>query len=254
MSEQKYFIITGAAKRLGAEIARFLVLECNYNLILHYHQSHSEIQALQDELLKKNKNIKIKLIAENFLVNISSDSNSNLIQKALEYIPKKHIAGLINNASLFLRGSIADGQNFQNQMQVNALIAYHLISDYHRLIGQGDVINMLDSNVSNYSLEYQNYVISKKLLEEITKQSAIALAPHIRVNAIAPGPTLPLAHETQETFQTKVASNNILSKYQPSSNSITQSLHFILNNPFLTGQIIYLGGGAHLSNKTQAYR
>ncbi|MFV0369031.1 MAG: SDR family oxidoreductase, partial [Hyphomicrobiaceae bacterium] len=110
---------------------------------------------------------------------------------------------------------------------------------------EGNVINIIDQRVWNLKPDFFSYTISKAGLWTATRTLAQALAPRIRVNAIAPGPVLQSIHQTDEDFAAESAST--LMGRGPSLEEITAAVRFILATPAMTGQMIALDGGQHLT-------
>ena len=130
---------------------------------------------------------------------------------------------LVNNASSFLTGNFADAKNFKDQLAVNALTPLTLSqSFYEQAIPGSSIINITDANAQSINKSYQNYRISKRILTEITRETAISYAPKVRVNAIAPGAILPAAGDTKKQFLEKI--NRAPLKYPPGLESISMCL------------------------------
>jgi len=110
---------------------------------------------------------------------------------------------------------------------------------------EGNIINIVDQRVWNLTPEFFSYTISKAGLWTATRTLAQALAPRIRVNAIGPGPVLRSIHQTDDDFDREKQST--LLKRGPSANEIAAAVLFILSTPSLTGQMIALDGGQHLT-------
>jgi NAD(P)-dependent dehydrogenase (short-subunit alcohol dehydrogenase family) len=106
------------------------------------------------------------------------------------------------------------------------------------------VVNILDQRVWNLTPYFLSYTVSKSALWTLTRTLAMALAPHIRVNAIGPGPTLRSERQTEEHFQAQCQRQPLHRGTTPAE--ICACLRFILDAPALTGQMIALDGGEHL--------
>lgn len=110
-----------------------------------------------------------------------------------------------------------------------------------------NIINILDQRVLNISHAFPAYTASKSALWALTKSMVLALAPHIRVNAIAPGHVLPTAGEDDENFHARRAKTPLGTG--PAPEDIAAAVEFILNSPSMTGACIPLDGGEHLVPK-----
>ena len=108
----------------------------------------------------------------------------------------------------------------------------------------GAIINLIDQRVHKLTPHFFSYTLSKAALWTATRTLAQALAPRIRVNAIAPGPTLPNARQGEENFA-RESSATLLGR-GPEPVEIAAAVRFILDAPSLTGQMIALDGGQHL--------
>jgi NAD(P)-dependent dehydrogenase (short-subunit alcohol dehydrogenase family) len=109
----------------------------------------------------------------------------------------------------------------------------------------GNIINMIDQRVWRLTPEFYSYTISKSALWSATRTLAQALAPRIRVNAIGPGPVLQSIHQHPEEFAAECRST--LLQRGADAQEISDAIRFILGAPALTGQMIALDGGQHLS-------
>ena len=232
-------LITGAAKRIGAGLARYFAAE-GYELILHYRSSRKELK----ELLKDLEHLTaIKTIRADF-----SKSAKGVIQKAMRLNPR--LVGLINNASMFEKGNLKDDRaNFYENLNVNALVPLVLTQDFAARIKTKKtplpfVINFTDANMQSHAPRFQNYRISKKIVDQFTKECARIYAPLLRVNAIAPGPIIAAVGETATQFPSQV--EKTLLKTSPGIEGIVACVDFLVKTEFLTGQILYADSGMHL--------
>jgi NAD(P)-dependent dehydrogenase (short-subunit alcohol dehydrogenase family) len=109
----------------------------------------------------------------------------------------------------------------------------------------GNIINIIDQRVWKLTPEFFSYTLSKAGLWTATRTLAQALAPRVRVNAIGPGPVLKSIHQTDADFAAEVQST--LLRRGPSTAEIAAAVRFILEAPAMTGQMIALDGGQHLT-------
>jgi NAD(P)-dependent dehydrogenase (short-subunit alcohol dehydrogenase family) len=108
----------------------------------------------------------------------------------------------------------------------------------------GNIINFVDTRITKNKSNFAAYSLSKKGLWELTKMAALEFAPEIRVNAIAPGVTLP-PEDKDEKYLWNLA-ENIPMKKPGGLKPILNSLDFILENDHLTGQLLFADGGENL--------
>jgi pteridine reductase len=231
-------LVTGSAKRIGKEIALFLAGR-GFNIALHYNTSKTEAEKIQGEIEKLT--VKCKL----FKCDLSlQDKTSGLIEEVFKTFPDLEI--LINSASVFKRSSILETSHklFDEMFNINFKAPFFLVRDFVRLVKKGNIINILDTKISGSGFAYAAYTLSKKALEDLTLMSAKEFGPGIRVNGIAPGLILPPEGETSD-YLDKIAANIPLKKRGDISN-ILKTVHFILDNDYITGQVIYVDGGQKL--------
>ena len=241
----KTAIVTGAAKRIGRAIALALA-KAGYNIGVHYGQSRDDALALVSEL--EALGVKAHAIQGD----LSDVANvSGVIGKAREALGPIDV--LVNNASVF-----ADGRarsltidSWQMHMDTN-LLAPVLLSQ--AFAAQADIrpgasiINMIDQRVLKPSPPFFSYSMSKAGLWHATRTLAQALAPHIRVNAVGPGPTLRSIHQSEKDFE-REARSTLLQK-PTSPEEVAAAVIYLLNAPSVTGQMICVDSGQHLNWKT----
>ena len=235
---KKAALVTGSAKRIGQALAISLATR-GYDLALHYHQSHRDILSTVQAVKKCGARCEI------FSCDLSDQSQTqNLISQAKKNFP--HLNLLINSASIFIPSGF-DGRNFKlfdDHINVNLKAPFILMGEFARLCKRGQIVNLLDTNIVKNKTSYVAYLLSKKALAELTKLAAVSFAPHIRVNGIAPGLILPPEGKTSAYLQKRA--QGIPLKRVGNVCSVCQSLEFLLDNDYLTGQILFNDGGEHL--------
>lgn len=228
-------LITGAARRLGRDMALKLS-EMGYQLALHYHRSFDLAKELAERISTRSALFQADLSIDEELF--------ALIRQVKEEFDDLTL--LVNNASVFERASLkeTDLELFNRNFSINFKAAYFLSRDFARLCQKGQIIQILDSKIATNDIHYSAYTLSKKALGAFTQISAKELAPDIRVNGIAPGYILPPEGESPKYL--KKRPETIPLRKQGNPNNITQALEFLLTNPFVTGQILFVDGGDHL--------
>ncbi|MFA5261613.1 MAG: SDR family oxidoreductase, partial [Candidatus Omnitrophota bacterium] len=168
----------------------------------------------------------------------------NLIAQVFKVFPGLNL--LVNNASVYKPNTVlnADSGLFNLTMAINLKAPCLLTSQFARICKHGDIINMLDARVSRNQTHSLYYLLSKKALKEFTQMSALALAPRIRVNAIAPGAILP--PEGKGELYMKTLAKTVPMKGTGEVHQVLQALVFLLENRCYSGQILYIDGGMHL--------
>ncbi len=242
---KKLILITGAAKRIGRSIALGLASK-GYNIAIHYHNAQDEALSLQDEIAFYD------VSAEVFKADLSQfNAPKQLIDAVCNKMGVPH--ALINNASVFEADDITNlsEQSYEKHMSINLRSPLFLVKQMAKHFTadmQGNVINITDQRVLKLTPQFLSYTLSKTALYTLTKTLAQGLAPNIRVNAIAPGPTLKNARQSQSDFNAE-AKNTLLGR-GAKLDELTQAIEFILNTPSMTGQMITLDGGQHLNWQT----
>jgi len=227
-SKKETIIITGGTRRIGLAFAEKSIA-MGFSVALHYHSS-----------IDKNAEILAERHPGNifFLQQELEDHPEKLIENAVAMNLK--ICGLINNASSFTPGDLLDPLHLEKTLSINSIAPVRLSSAYQQLIGRGWIINVTDAHISHPNVKYQNYRISKLLLEEITRQQAVLFAPEIRVNALAPGAMIP-ANGENSYFDT--LKNIVPMKSTGNIAALTDAFSFLVKNDYITGQILRIDGG-----------
>ena len=232
-------LITGSSKRIGQAIALSLA-EWGYNIALHFNESLDAAEDLAAIIRKK------KGICETFAADLSDrDDALSLIETVQKRFPDLNV--LINNASIFKPSKLttADLSRLDEHWAVNFKAPYILICEFARVCQKGKIINILDTHIVQNKTAHMAYLLSKKSLADLTKLAAVSLAPHIRVNGIAPGIILP-PNQQSYNYLLQLANKIPLQKRGDVAH-ITRSVRFLLENDYLTGQILFNDGGEHLT-------
>lgn len=243
----KAILITGAGARVGQHLAAGLAKD-GWSVALHYNRSKDGAQALADAI--NSEGGRAVTVQANLNVPIQRDT---LVARASKALGQSLIA-LINNASTFSPDGIENISDalFDHHMNANLRAPLHLIRDFAAQLPkgeeQGTIINMVDQRVLKPNPEFLTYTLAKSGLRWATTTLAQDLAPHIRVNAIGPGPTLQNARQSQADFA-KETSNSLLGTGSP-PDTILQAAQYLLGAKSVTGQMIAVDGGQHLTWKT----
>jgi NAD(P)-dependent dehydrogenase (short-subunit alcohol dehydrogenase family) len=235
-------LITGAARRIGRALARDLARH-GWTVALHCRSSKAEAEALAKEIRADGG------AAEVFTADLGSVAEIEALVAgcAAKLGPP---SCLINNASEFLLDRIEtmDEALWDKHLDVNLKAPVFLAQAMIRHLPKdapGNIINIIDQRVWKLTPEFFSYTISKAGLWTATQTLAQSLAPRIRVNAIGPGPVLRSVHQTDADFAAETQST--LLKTGPSTDEIAAAVRFILSTPSMTGQMIALDSGQHLT-------
>ena len=233
-------LITGASKRIGKAIAEHLAKK-GWNIAIHFNNSSQDAKNLAEALRLKYPQQKFVV----FWANLSHFNDvENLIPQVISEMGKFDL--LVNNASVFDKSYLFETSEdlFENQINVNLKAPFFLIRDFAQKCKNGNIINFVDTRVTSNKSNFAAYSLSKKGLWDLTKMAALEFSPQIRVNAIAPGVTLPPEDE-DENYLDKLA-KNIPMKKPGGVEPILKSVDYILENNHLTGQLLFADGGENL--------
>ena len=236
----KVALITGSAVRLGREIAQHLANN-GWDIALHYRTSSKDVSDFETELKTSFPEQRFYTFQTDLG---DSDQTHKLIKLVIERFGQLDL--LINSASIFESSPFKEtsADSLVRHSQVNFVSPFILMRDFANDASNGQIINIVDTRITNNKSDYLSYSLSKKSLWELTKMAALELAPHFRVNAIAPGAILAPAGKDQHYLE-KVA--DLTPMKTPSGViSILKSIDYIIENEDLTGQLIFCDGGAQL--------
>jgi NAD(P)-dependent dehydrogenase (short-subunit alcohol dehydrogenase family) len=238
MAKNRTALITGAARRLGREIALSLASE-GWDIALHYNSSVKDALELA-ALIRRGKR-KCHLLRADL-------NDANEVAHVFPALARLGVVPqcLINSAAAFEKDTLETftPESWQLHMNINLLAPLLLMRDFaaHYKGAAGNIINITDG-LSGWSMSsgFLSYALSKQGLAKTTRMLARDLAPRIRVNAVAPGPTLPGKQDKKDTF---AKLKKIIPLKQVSSPlEVCHAIRYILSSPSLTGQTLSLSGG-----------
>lgn len=231
-------LVTGAAKRLGQAVALHLA-DKGYHIALHYNSSKYEAMKTARQIY--DKGVRCELFATDLGDEVQVRTLLPAVYKAFG-----GLSVLINSASIFIPNEFGDQDMslFKKHWQINYQAPYMLSCAFKRLVKKGQIINFIDTNVGQYRSDYADYLTTKKALGEFTKMAAASWGPGIRVNGISPG--MILAPVNNQKDDRKIRAGNIPLKRVGDTASILSTVDYILENDYLTGQIIAVDGGESL--------
>jgi len=234
----KAALVTGGGKRLGRAIALGLARE-GFDLAVHYNASEAHARSAAVEIGDLGRRCEL------FQCDLADATAArSMIDNVFEAMPACEL--LINSASIFERRSFdqTDEQFLDRTLAVNFKAPFFLSQQFAKRCDQGHIVNLLDTKVSRNFTPYFAYTLSKKLLAEFTRLAACELAPRIRVNGICPGPILPAAGQSDESF--RKLSSRIPMQRPGSPDAIVSAVLYLVGNEFVTGECLFVDGGEHL--------
>lgn len=239
--KRKAILITGAAKRIGRGLALGFAQK-GYDIFIHVHSSISEAIELQEEI--RGLGVNCEIIRGDLS---SSECVSRMIDEARELIDRP-LFGLINCASVFEPDSASDFtiEQFEMHQKVNLLAPLLLAKSFNKQCNgsEGVILNILDQRVFRPNPLFFTYSLSKMGLMAATKTMAQEFAPNIRVNAIAPGPTIKNIRQSDEDFKAQCKAS-LLQNGSPLEDILDAAL-YLFEAKSVTGQIIAVDGGQSL--------
>ncbi|OGV42148.1 MAG: pteridine reductase [Legionellales bacterium RIFCSPHIGHO2_12_FULL_42_9] len=239
--QPKVALITGAARRIGAEIACHLH-QSGFRVVIHCYQSLSAANQLAQTLNALRPDSALVVQADLSLTN-TCDA---VIEAAIQWAGRLDL--LINNASVFAKSNL----NTSDLAFCERLYALNVFAPWHLSIKarpwletvSGNIINITDIHSEKPLKGYAEYCQSKAALTMQTKTLAREFAPHIRVNAVAPGA---IAWPEQQNTVSEAVKNQIINetplKIHGQPKFIAEAVLALIANPFITGQLLRVDGG-----------
>ena len=237
-------IITGGATRIGASIAKSLA-GYDVQITLHYNKSVKEVKKLKREL--EDYGSKVFIIKADLSI---VSQTKRIIPFA--YKMMKGLDCLINNASIFEKDDLINfnEKSFNKHMNVNLQAPAILTQNFKRFLKskKGNIVNIIDQRIFKLTPFFFSYTLSKTGLQTLTKISAMKLAPNIRVNGVAPGPTIKNKRQSDKHFKKQWKS--LILKEKVDTKNICETVKYFINNNSITGQIMSVDGGQSLAWQT----
>ena len=242
--EAKKIIITGGATRIGAAIAKKLS-GSNKEIVIHFNRSKIKAESLRKKL--QNYGTKVYLVKGD----LSKEKDINKIIKFAKS-KLKYFDCLINNASLFENDKLENFKtdSWEKHISTNLRAPALLSKEFSKNIKgkNNNIINLIDQRVFKLTPYFFSYTISKTGLYTLTKTSAISLAPNIRVNGIAPGPTIKNKRQSEKHFKKQYLATPL--KKQVDVEEICNAVDFFIKNRSITGQVLAIDSGQSLNWQT----
>lgn len=237
-------IITGGATRIGAAIANKLSGP-GVEIVIHYNKSKLNAEKLKKKLSRN--------LTKVYLVKGDLSKETDL-KKIVKFSKKKlkYFDCLINNASLFENDELKNfttnswGLHLRTNLRAPALLSKEFAKNIKNK--NNNIINIIDQRVFKLTPFFFSYTISKTGLYTLTKTSAISLAPRIRVNGIAPGPTLKNKRQSKKHFKKQYLATPL--KKQVDVSEICNAVDFFIKNKSITGQVLAVDSGQNLNWQT----
>ena len=248
-------LVTGAGKRLGRAMALYLAGR-GYDVAVHYAGSAEDAAQTVAQISALGRRA-IALQADL----LEDAQTETLMARATEGLGGP-LTVLVNNASIFEYDTLSSAtrRSWDRHMQSNLRAPFILsqgfaaqcpaatVDSAGEPMAAGLIVNMIDQRIRKLTPEFMTYTLAKMGLWALTQTAAQALAPHIRVNAIGPGPTMQGGRQSLDHF-TRQRAATVLGRGANASD-ITAALGYFIDSPAVTGQILCVDGGQHLAWQT----
>ena len=239
--EGKVAIVTGGAVRLGKALALALA-EQGVRLAIHYGSSAGPAEAVAGEI----KAMGGDAIAIQADLSQPAETRS-IVERAVAHFGQVDV--LVNSAAIFEPGNWDDTTeaNWDRHFAINLKSPFFLSQAFAAQVGRegtGHIVNIADWRGVRPGPDHVAYTLTKAALIAMTKSLALALAPNIQVNAIAPGLILPPPGQDQSYLESKA--DQVPAQRVGSPQEIANALIFLLRSDFVTGDLIFVTGGEHL--------
>ena len=234
-------LVTGGGQRIGRAICLAMAKD-GWQVAVHYNNSLVEANNVVNEITDSG-NIALAVQADLMDEEAASSLISNISDKL------SPVTAVINNASVFDADTVESvtKDSWDRHFAINLRAPFLLTQSLEKNLNKdqnGNIINILDQRVENLTPYFTSYTVSKSALWTLTKTTAAALAPNIRVNAIGPGPTLPSMRQSQSQFEKQVSLTPLA--VQVKLEEICSAVRFILATRSMTGQLLSIDSGQHL--------
>ncbi|TVR60958.1 MAG: SDR family oxidoreductase [Gemmatimonadales bacterium] len=233
----KVALVTGGAVRIGRAISLGLA-EAGYDVVVNYHSSQAEAASVSRQIREAGRHC----IATRGDVSRAGEVEALAQEVRTEF---GRLDLLVNNASIFPQKALLDVEEaeWDRVMEVNLKGPFLMVKATADLLtaARGCVINLVDLSAFQPWVDYPHHAVSKAGLLHLTRVMARAMAPRVRVNAIAPGSVLPpddYDQEDNERSRSRAALGSL-----GSPEDVVRTVLFLDRSPFITGEVIVVDGG-----------
>jgi pteridine reductase len=228
-------LVTGAAHRLGKVFALTLARQ-GYDILLHYHQSSEAAVQTQVEIELLSRRVRL------LQADLAQPSEIHSLFSTIDALDV-----LVNSAALMPAGRVDELplETWDNSLDLNLRAPFLLAQEASKKMSDGGlIVNITDVGAQKAWSRYPSYTVSKAALESLTRVLARALAPRIRVNAIAPGLVLQSDIVPAEEWERLIQRVPLKRAARPEE--VASALEYLLKNEYITGQILVVDGGYSL--------
>lgn len=241
-SSRPVALVTGGAVRIGRAISLALA-ERRYAIAVHYRSSGDD--AANVVRLIRDRGGEAVAVSGNLGL---AEDLSRIVEQAESALGP--VSCLVNNASTFEMDTLPSlsHEGWDRQIGVNLKAPIFLAKTMAARLptgAEGTIVNIIDQRVLCPSADFFSYTVAKSALYAATRTLALALAPRIRVNAVAPGPVLKSVHQTPTEFERERTSTLLGRGATPEE--IAEAVQFLVSAAAITGQMLVVDGGQHMA-------
>ncbi len=237
----KVALVTGGARRLGQAFVLALA-DAGMDVVVHY--GHAAREAEETVMLARQKGVRALAVQ----ADLRRAEDAQTLLPRVAGLMDSPVQVLVNSAALFKPGTVRDTDldNWTAHLRLNLRAPFLLTQSFVRELGDGvgKVVNIADWRAAYPGQKYLAYTLSKSALLTFTAMAARELAPHIQVNALALGAVLPPPDKDDAYLQRLV--QHIPARRSARIEEVTDALLFLLHNDYITGEVLFVDGGAHL--------
>jgi len=243
MTDRKAALVTGGARRIGRAISLALH-RAGYAVAIQANRSLAEAEALRDEIARGGGRASV----------VRADLSDQAAVAALVHDATRAVGPLtllVNNAAMFEPDAFGalDVERFDRQFAVNLRAPLFLSEAFAAQAGEGaSIVNILDQRVFKLTPHFVSYTLAKSALHSATRMLAQALAPKVRVNAVAPGPTMASARQAADDFARQAATVPL--GHGPTAEEVAEAVLYLASAHSVTGATLVIDGGQHLAWQT----
>jgi len=234
-------LVTGGARRVGAEIVRSFAAR-GYDVVVHHGNSPDAADALAQEL-RRTHDVRIAVVQEDLA---DVEAPSRVVDAAMRAFGALDV--VVSSASVMMMHPFdaVTPDQWEQTSAVNLRAPFFLMQAAARVMRDGGVIVQLSDHLAFESIfpTLIPHQVTKAALTQLVRTTASALAPRVRVNAVAPGLVLPpddLADDAIERFLRDVPMGR-----SGTPHDVAQAVHFLVDAPYVTGIVLPVDGGRHL--------
>jgi pteridine reductase len=240
-------LVTGGAVRAGRAITLALA-DTGYDIVVNYHSSEAAARTLEAELIIQGREV---------LLAPGDVSDASAVDRMGQAVRERfgRLDVLVNSAATFVSTSLLEieSEEWDRVMGVNLKGPHLLVREFAPLLrsSRGTVVNVADHMGLKPWVRYAHHSIAKAGLVHLTRIQAVALAPEVRVNAVAPGLVLAPESMSEAAVEKEVQSTPLQRPGTPED--VTRTVLFLVESPFITGQTIVVDGGGTLDETPGFY-